>query len=360
VSESHRLIATAIAEAESFDDTRLLGQLLNFNALIGFTSMAGREWAMVGERSGALLRDSNDLSQWVQVVGWRGLARLCVGDSELVEEAQHAEETAERVGEVGPVAIIRMARTLNALTRQGDLEAFEQFARWFIDFIVRNDFPWKMVGAFWLGLASFWRGQWDDARSHITRSLEFEHQMRHPRTAWSIWSNAVMVKASTGADDAGAVLDERASFLPQAGSHNSNGAWGLLLKTVEARVLLGQADAAASLYPLVLEALDTGTVTEFQTMELLQTGAGTAAAAGGRWEEAEGHYRTALRQAHDLPHKIAQPEVRRWYARMLLDRTAVGDRDRARTLLGEAVETYGAIGMPRHVEMANELLRTAL
>ena len=45
---------------------------------------------------------------------------------------------------------------------------------------------------------------------------------------------------------------------------------------------------------------------------------------------------------------------------MLLDRNAAGDRDKARTMLGEAVETYGAIGMPRHVEMARELLKGAL
>jgi len=212
----------------------------------------------------------------------------------------------------------------------------------------------------WLGLVSFWRGEWDDAQAHIARSLEFEQQMRHPRTAWSIWSNAVMVKAYTGAADTAAVLDERTAFLPQAGSRNSNGAWGLLLKTVEARVLLGQADVAASLYPMVLEALDTGTVTEFQTMELLQTGAGTAAAAGGQWEEAEGHYRTALRQAHELPHRIAQLEVRRWYARMLLDRKASGDADRARTLLDEAQESYEQLGMPRHVAMARDLLKSAL
>ena len=169
-------------------------------------------------------------------------------------------------------------------------------ARWFIDFSVRNDFSWKMVGASWLGLASFWRGQWDDARSHIARSLEFQQQMRHPTTAWSVWSNAVMVKAYTGDGDVGA--------------------------------LLGQAAEAASLYPFVLEALDTGTVTEFQTMELLQNAAGTAAAAGGQWDAAEGHYRTALRQAKELPHRIAQPEVRRSYARMLLDRKAAGGADR--------------------------------
>ena len=356
VDEAHRLIATAIAEAESLDDPRLLGQLLNFNALIGWASMAGREWAMVAERSVALLRDSDDLWEWVQVVGWRGMARWCVGDAEPVEEAREAEATAERIGGLGAVAIIRMARAVNRLSRQGDLDALEVFARWFIDFNVRSDFPWKMVGASWLGLASFWRGQWDVARSHVARSLEFERQMRHPQTAWSIWSNAVMVRAYTGDGDVGTLLDDQASSLPKPGGRNSNGAWGLLLKTVEARVLLGHTEAAA-LYSLVLEALDTGTVTEFQTMELLQNAAGTAAAAGGQWDASEGHYRTALRQAEELPHRIAQPEVRRWYAQMLIDRNDTGDRARARTMLGEAIEMYGAIGMPRHVDTAQEMLR---
>ncbi len=94
-------------------------------------------------------------------------------------------------------------------------------------------------------------------------------------------------------------------------------------------------------------------------MELLQTGAGNAAAAGGQWGAAEEHYCTALRQAHELPHRIAQPEVRRWCARMLLDRMASGDSDRARTLLDEAIEMYEQLKMPRHVEMATEFLKGA-
>ena len=57
-----------------------------------------------------------------------------------------------------------------------------------------------------------------------------------------------------------------------------------------------------------------------------------------------------------MPHKIAQPEVRRWYARMLLDRNEDGDRDKARTLLGEATIMYRVIGMPKHVEMAEGML----
>ena len=73
------------------------------------------------------------------------------------------------------------------------------------------------------------------------------------------------------------------------------------------------------------------------------------------WDASQEHFETALKQAHELPHKIAQPEVRRWYARMLLERNAVGDRDKAQTLLGEATEMYRTIGMPKHLEMAKEM-----
>ncbi|MCJ7831701.1 MAG: DUF4071 domain-containing protein [Dehalococcoidia bacterium] len=81
-----------------------------------------------------------------------------------------------------------------------------------------------------------------------------------------------------------------------------------------------------------------------------------AAAAGEQWEKAEEHYRTALRQAHEIPVVIEQPEVRRWYARMLIDRNGPGDREKARQLLTEAIEGYRRIGMPKHVEMADALL----
>ena len=84
--------------------------------------------------------------------------------------------------------------------------------------------------------------------------------------------------------------------------------------------------------------------------------AGIAAACGQQWDAAPEHHETALTQAHDLPHKIAQPEVRRWYAQMLLDREAPGDHDKARTLLGEAIDQYRTIGMPKHLEMAERML----
>ena len=48
--------------------------------------------------------------------------------------------------------------------------------------------------------------------------------------------------------------------------------------------------------------------------------------------------------------------VRRWCAEMLLERDGPGDRDKARGMLEEAIESYREIGMPKHVEMAEALL----
>ena len=40
--------------------------------------------------------------------------------------------------------------------------------------------------------------------------------------------------------------------------------------------------------------------------------------------------------------------MRRWYARMPIDRDACGDRNKARELLMEAVVMYRDTGMPAH------------
>ena len=125
----------------------------------------------------------------------------------------------------------------------------------------------------------------------------------------------------------------------------------------EGLAVLGEREAAAQLYPLTLEDIDTETIVSIDARRLLQTVAGIAAASGRRWEEAETHYQTALRQAHEIPFRSEQPEVRRRYAQMLLDRNAPGDRDRARSMLDEAVGMYQAIGMPRHLDLAEGMLR---
>jgi len=92
---------------------------------------------------------------------------------------------------------------------------------------------------------------------------------------------------------------------------------------------------------------------------LTHTVAGMAAAAGRQWERATDHYDTAMQQAAEIPHVPEQPQVRYWYARMLLDRDEPGDREKARGLLVEAIAQYREIGMPKHLELAEELLSGA-
>ena len=140
----------------------------------------------------------------------------------------------------------------------------------------------------------------------------------------------------------------------RAGVDNLVGEWEQLLNVVEGRAILGERAAAAALYPLVAEGLGTGAVMSRHS-RLWQMVAGIAASCGEHWDTAQEHFETALTQAHDLPHKIAQPEVRRWYAQMLLDRNTPGDRDKARTMLGEAIEMYRTIGMPKHVGLTGQM-----
>src|SRR5947208_13973359 len=106
----------------------------------------------------------------------------------------------------------------------------------------------------------------------------------------------------------------------------------------------------------MLVVVQTGALFRWFDHRLTDTLAGIAAGAGQNWTQAEEHFRSALRRTEELPHIIEQPEARRFYARMLLDRNAPGDREKARQLLEEALEMYRKIGMPKHIEMAEALL----
>ncbi|TMB69039.1 MAG: hypothetical protein E6J43_05075 [Chloroflexi bacterium] len=147
--------------------------------------------------------------------------------------------------------------------------------------------------------------------------------------------------------------------MPRAGRPNPLGSWSTLFVAVEALALLGEKSEAARLYPLLQEAMHMGIILRGWDMRLLETLAGIAAGAGENWAQAEEQFRSALRRTEELPHIIEQPEVRRFYARMLLDRNAPGDRDKARQLLTEALDMYRRLGMPKHIEMAEALLAQA-
>src|SRR4029450_9847130 len=95
------------------------------------------------------------------------------------------------------------------------------------------------------------------------------------------------------------------------------GAWPMTLAVVEALAILGERDAAAELYPSVLEAMRGGQLIRPFDARLLETVAGIACAAGRRWDDAERHFGRALDLAERLPDRIEQPEAPTVYARTL-------------------------------------------
>ena len=97
-------------------------------------------------------------------------------------------------------------------------------------------------------------------------------------------------------------------------------------------------------------------VVHWPILRFTHTIAGIAAAAARQWKAAEDHFQTAMQQAESIPHRLEQAEIRRFHAMMLIDRAAPGDREKAQTLLREALESYQRIGMPHHVDLTQTLL----
>ena len=236
-----------------------------------------------------------------------------------------------------------------------DLEAHESYLQQVMTLIASIGGQWSFIGEAWQSQASLWRGRPEEARARAQSSLNRELQANV--FTGNGWGQLFLCECSLGyTDDALALLDERRDGLPRAGRLNGPGAWQALFKTVEGLALLGERDRAAEFYPLTLEAIATDTVVTFDASHLLQNVAGIAGAAGRRWDEAQTHYETALGLADKIPFRSEQAEARYWYARMLLDRNAPGDRERARDLVDTALAVYREIGMPKHVEIAGKLL----
>jgi len=358
------MIAQAVAMAEQLGDQRLLGWVLSAKAVHHWAYLQLPEMADSGLRAAELLRSAGDLwtladALWASQFGLLFLGRF----DEVAKISQEVEALASRLGHLGALVMAGRARGLREFMLTGDIDKYEESTRGDLE-LARSStgFGWLSVSYTMLGLADFRRGRWQEALEKFQEAVRLETAGFWASGDWAFLFSG---KAYAGDRDAAlAMLEERRDNLPRSGQANTNGAWTMLFGVVEGLAVLDERDEAAKLYPLVLEAIDTGALLRLWAYGLVQTVAGMAAAAGGQWDRAEEHYQTALRQAHELPVVMEQPEVRRWYARMLIDRDATGDpstgsgrdRDKAFRLLTEAIAMYRRIGMPKHIEMAEALL----
>jgi hypothetical protein len=213
---------------------------------------------------------------------------------------------------------------------------------------------WDVFAGAQLSLVDFFRGNWASALLHGEASSRLEAET----STRGLGVGSVFRQIAYAGNRAGAIaiLNEKRGWLPASDQPSPMGAWPMLALVVEGLFVLGEKTEAGQLYALVRELIDTGTVLIWPIFRFTQTIAGIAATAARQWKVAEEHFQTAMQQAESIPHLLEQAEIRRFHAMMLMDRAGKGDREKARQLLVEALETYTRIGMPRHIEIARTLL----
>ncbi len=353
------LFEQARAIAKELGDPRLEARVGADHAAVDYSWWRLSELVEDGARSARLLRAEGELYYAVGPLSYVCAGLNWVGSpAGAIDLAAELRPDATRVGRSTALWIADAFEAMAWVMQDGDLA---EFARRSEDLVARGvqfSFFTVFFSYMELGLAHFWSGRWEEAEGPSARGSELEGAtgVTQGMASGRLFQLAAYTKPK---DEALSILEERREYLPRPGEPTSFGSWSLLTSAVEALAVLGERAEAAKLYELVLGAIEIGAVVTVDGSGLIETTAAIAAACGERWEQAERHFEVALRQAHEIPHRIAQPEVRRWWAWMLIDRDASGDRERARELLGEAIELYREIGMPKHLEIAERMLAGA-
>ena len=346
-------IRQGLAIAEQLGDPLVRGHCLHFLCISRFALMHQTECAEAGLEAAELLRAAGDLWGWTSALGWTTIALVDVGrfDDALRIQAEH-EPICERLGNHPALMQARRVRAMVDFCTAPDPAALEVYARADVQFVKGAGIPWFIHAVSWIGLARFLAGNWEAARAPFEEAVALD-----PPSALNGLPEALLFEYLAYIGDRNAALamldDVEDNRLPTSGQPNGWGKWTMLLSAVEGLSVLGECDRAAALYDLVVECINlTNTVCpNYNDMRLPERAAGIAAAAGRRWEDAEGHYRTALRQAAELPHLPEAAHTRRFFATLLLERDGPGDKAEAALLIKEAHDLYRTMGMPRHAAL---------
>jgi tetratricopeptide (TPR) repeat protein len=370
------LIAQALAVADELGQPPLRGWCLLAKSTHRLAWMHRQEAAEAGLEAAELLKAAGSPWEEAWVLGFAGYGLVGQGRFEDARNlAAYLEPLAKPLGDFF-LQCGRFEHGMVGYAETGDLDALEAFARRDLKLVVDNglrerkmrfstegrsgnvryDYPPWVQSHAWLGLASFFKGDWDEARRHLETAAELE-----PPGPFYGWDQGLLFEFRAYAGErerALAMLDAEDPPLPAPGRPNWWGRWSMLLGAVEGLYVLGECDRAASYYDLVVECIEGTRVicAGFEDSRLPQRTAAIAATAGHSWDEAEAHFRTALRQAEELPHLPEQAHTRRFFARMLLERDGPGDRAEATRMAAEAADLYRRMGMPRHLELAAGLL----
>ena len=345
--------------ASQLSDPKLGARLLSVRSAINFLYFRLKEAAADALRVEQL--GASEVSPWQRAIDLRILQQIlvCLGSmEEALRIADELEPLARKIGQSYEVALCVSVRAWAEFAKAPDLTKLKIG----LDQVPKSDqlswsAYWETFSEVQLSLVDFFRGNWATALLHAQASCQLEVERVESSTR-GLGVGTLFRQMAYAGDRAGAfgILEGNLALLPVIGHQNIRGSWWMLALVIEGLVALGEQSKAAPFYPLARELIGTGAVVLWPVLRFTQTIAGVAAAAARHWEAAEEHFQIAMQQAESYPHLLEQAEIRRFRAMMLIDRAAPGDREKAQALLGEALETYTQIGMPRHIEMTRALL----
>ena len=353
------LLAQALAIADDLGDPELRGSCLLGKALHRLGWMHRTECAEAALEAAELLRAAG--SRWEEsvVLGFAGQGLVGPGRFDDARNVvAYLEPLAGRLGNVG--ALLQCGRVKHAMVEfaeTGDLDALEAFGWRDLKFASDNGLPWVSNAHSCLGLAFFLKGDWEKARDRLETATACA-----PPGNLNGWDRSLLLDFYAYAGEREAALamldDADDGAMPVPGQPNGWGQWLMLFSAVEGLYVLGEQDRSGSYYGLVTECIERtkAICAGVHDSRLVERAAGISATAARRFDDAERHFTTALRQAEELPHRPEQAHTRYWYARMLLERDAPGDREKAEQLARAAVADYEQMGMPRHRDLAAALV----
>ncbi len=356
--EVEATLSQAIAIASGLGEPAVLASCVMSSALAHWTWMQMAEGAEHGLEAVRLLRLAEDPWSSSTVAGFTSF--YLVGAGRLAQAADLARETtalAERLGNtLGHFLAVRAA-AMGDFMRTGDVAALAAFARGDLELNTDHEFPWTAHSHTYLAVAEFLAGEWPASLEQARIGADTEPPGTQAGQCLSVQIEYLAYSGER--TEALALVDAAAAKMPTPGQANPWGSWALLRGAVEALHVLGEHGRAGALYDLVVECIErTGVIGDpYFDCKLLERVAGIAAHSAHRYDDAERYFRTALRQAAELPHLPEQAHTRRFFARMLLDRDGPGDRAEAATFAAEAADLYRRMGMPRHLEMVEALLK---
>ncbi len=352
---AHDALAEAAHLAEQLRDGRALGAVVSYQAFHNFVFIRLEAAIRDGQRSAAMLRAGGALWSLAQMLGFLQTALFEAGHiAEARAVGRELEPLATRLGHSAARMLCVRISAWSEFCAKPNLDSLQKAFEQDLEITQSAKLPWIATSYAQLGFVDFLRGRWEQARALCEQAYAAEFP-----NAFDGFGAGVLARQRAYLGDRPGVLalmEERKSRFPRLGSPSPMGSWAWLMMLVEALYILGERAAAAELYPLALQAANTGVVCMTVISRFPHTVAGIAAAAGHQWRNAEEHFRQAIARADSMPHPLERCEARRFYGRMLIERAAPPDRAKARAILAEAAKGYERLAMPRHAAITKELL----